>query len=90
MDNAQSRLRHDTRSDPDHHHVASDHGVVEPMTAEQAWYLQALSQQAREPGAFNERLTRLKPQSKSNISSKKSGWERPMNETRPILARQQK
>jgi len=58
MDNAQSRLRHDTRSDPDHHHVASDHGVVEPMTAEQAWYLQALSQQAREPGAFNERLTR--------------------------------
>jgi hypothetical protein len=36
MDNAQSRLRHDTRRDLDHHHVASDHGVVEPMTAEQA------------------------------------------------------
>jgi DUF3072 family protein len=28
------------------------------MTAEQACYLQALSQQAREPSAFNQRLTK--------------------------------
>jgi len=74
MDNAQTRLRHDSGSDPDHH-VALDHGVAgdEPMTAEQASYLQALSQQAREPSAFNERLTRAEASKQIEYLEQKIG-----------------
>jgi len=53
MQNPKSQTRDNTEKDPDDW-VSGD----EPMTGAQASYLKTLSEQAREPSAYHERLTK--------------------------------
>jgi DUF3072 family protein len=53
MENPKTQPRDDIRKNPDHR-VSGD----EPMTGAQVSYLKTLSEQAHEPSAFNERLTK--------------------------------
>jgi hypothetical protein len=72
MTDPRSNTEKDPEKDPDDW-VSGD----EPMTGAQASYLKTLTEQAREPGAFNERLTKAEASKEIDRLREKVGLEKP-------------